>query len=179
MTTIIAVQKKGYVILGSDSQVTYGSSKSSIKEGKIRSNGKYTFGISGLAAFIDEVQHADLPVPESGQDLRRFVYTELAPAFKKIEEGLLTKFDVPKEHWDHYSSSALVVIHGTVFHISGGIANSPSGSGVYAIGSGTDYAVGSLGNVKNPRERDVRNALLAASKNDVGSAGPFIVKKVV
>ena len=50
--------------------------------------------------------------------------------------------------------------------------------GVVAIGSGSRYALGRLYGTVNPGEKDVLDALRAASEHDAGTGGKLTVERV-
>lgn len=169
MTTIIAVQNSNHVIMGSDSQVTSGYEKSSLPQGKIFSNGDYTFGAAGRFRLLQMLQHMDLPSPDGGS-LERFMAVDLVPHIERAAKEQSAGF---------HESAILVAINGSVFEISGDGSVLQSGDGVYSIGSGSTYAKGSLSAVDGePNVNDVRKALEAAARRDVGTSGPFFIRKI-
>lgn len=178
MTTVIAVQKSDHVILASDSQATKGSQRVRMEDGKIRTNGEYTFSVAGLYSMIGALENADFPPVDDSVPLRKFVSMQVAPLIRRIEKRELKNTGAPPEFQHMMQSTVVLVVRGQVFEIDNGVIGPKVQSGVYVTGSGSYYALGALSGVVSPSERDVYRALTVASSNDVGTSAPFMVKKV-
>lgn len=173
MTTIVAVQNKNHVIMGSDSQVTSGHMKQAMFSGKIVANGPYTFGLAGNYFTWDALTDMLWPVPPTrGQDLRKFVRSQLAPFLDETDK---------EASGGSSMSSILLAVYGEVFLVESGVVSPKVHLGRYAIGSGSLFALGALNGIGRGRAtiRDVRRALESAASSDIGTSGPFVVKKVV
>lgn len=170
MTTIVAVENSDHVLIGSDSQVSAGFQKSRLEEGKIIKNGGYTIAVAGRLRMLQALKHATLPViPREAWDVDEFVSTTLAPAISALEKSIECESD----------SQYLFVIRGRVYNIHGDGTYLRDPSGKYSIGSGSDYALGALFGVEGETtQQDVRQALRAAARHDMGTSGPFFVSKV-
>jgi ATP-dependent protease HslVU (ClpYQ) peptidase subunit len=182
MTTIVAVEDHGRVHIGSDTQVTAGFSKTSLAGGKINTVGEYTFGLAGLFELIERLKRTEWPSVEG--DVEAHVHDTLIPWLLEQQSAMFTDFGIDENSDNPFQrvprSTVLLALRGKVYEISleKGISPLHKGDGRYAIGSGTSYALGSLGSAKKNDRRAVLNALEAASKNDLGTSGPFVVKTV-
>ncbi len=168
MTTVVACQKKGKVLLGHDSQATVRSGqKIRMRDGKLTKNGPYTFAVTGFADFITVLEDAELPLPEG--DLRRFVRKTLAPALEALET----------ERYGSCENALLIVVGGEVFTYSDGDIGIANMEGVYALGSGGRFAENYLLSLRRPvLSRDVKRSLEVAASRDAFTSGPFFVKEV-
>lgn len=168
MTTIVAVERNDRVIFGSDSQVTFGHQKAPLADAKFFTNGEYILGVAGYFEMLNILQNKELPDPEgSGADLDNFMSQVFSPHIAQLEvDGGMKQG----------SSVAIVSVRGRVYLAYLGQAPIRYNGGVYSVGSGSTFALGSLSTVKRPTERDVKRALLSASQNDIGTGGPFHVQ---
>lgn len=151
MTTIIAVETAKGNYWGWDSQVSFGGSKDSLEPGKVFSNGEYIIGVAGYWADSQNLRYSKLPkVPEGDIDVDRFITTKVIPRIHKLTKS---------------KSIVLLETRGRVYSIMGGswVRNE---DGVYAVGSGADYAVGAVVAGANPIE-----ALQIAANYDSGTGG--------
>lgn len=172
MTTIVAVENDGHVLIGSDTQVTSGYQKESLGASKVVTNGEYFVAVAGRLRMLQEIRHADLPaIPEDvhGASTDRFVNRVLCPFVQKLE-----KF-ANCENESHY----LFILRNRVYFIGGDGTYMRNSSGAYAIGSGSPYALGALTGLTSYTKDDIARALLAAANNDVFTAAPFNINKVV
>lgn len=172
MTTIIAVQNRNHVIMGSDSQVTSGHSKSAMFSGKIVESGPYTFGLAGNFYTWDALVDVEWPAPPPrGSDLRRFAKTVVAPFLSEVDS---------EASGGHPTSQVLFALQGEVFLAQDSVLAPKVHLGRYSIGSGSQYAMGVLNSIPRGRTtiKDVRRALEGAASSDIGTSGPFVVKKV-
>lgn len=173
MTTIIAVENADHIILGCDTQVTAGYQKASLPEPKIFSNGDYRIAVAGRFRMLQALQHAELPpLPTGWQDKQVdwFVANELNRAVSKIEKNA---------GCDAGDSVYLFVVGGRVYNIHGDGTFLRTATGVYALGSGAEYALGALYGLSGRiTEKDVKNALRAAAYNDIHTSAPFHVERI-
>jgi ATP-dependent protease HslVU (ClpYQ) peptidase subunit len=140
MTTIIAVEEKTGVTVAADSRVSGGPLNDGWVQ-KIVKNGPFLFAAAGHLRAIQILEYAHLPYPPATNKdnaIDRFVSLELVPAI--IEA--FTKVD---DSESREGSTFLAVVRGRVYEISGGDgAWLRSDRGLYAIGSGSMYALGAL-----------------------------------
>jgi ATP-dependent protease HslVU (ClpYQ) peptidase subunit len=177
MTTVIAVETKRGVIFGSDTQVTSGFQKSQLAAPKFFQKNDYVIGLAGVWEMFSVLKRSELPAVET-DDLDAHMREVFLPVANQLENEMLEKFGVPANHPNAPHSSLLVSVRGAVYEVDLNDGQAPwrKGSGYSAIGSGSRYALGSLGGARKLDLKAVEAALLAASRNDIGTSGPFIVK---
>ncbi len=161
MTTIVAVETPGGVTFASDSRAT-GAMVNDGWVAKVFQNKGMTFGIAGLLQFSQAVKYAKLPkLPDTDdpEKLDKWVTQTLAPIFKVIDKSITD--DDPESRG---RSVGLVAVKGRVYQISSRGYWVRNVSGVYAIGSGSPYALGALESGATPKK-----AIKIASKYDWGT----------
>lgn len=157
MTTIVAAEvknkKKRSVVFASDSQVSFGSRKERLPDGKIVRNGGIVFGFAGTVRVLNVLKHADLPKPpksEKREDIEKWAVKKLIPAMRhalKHEDAVeLDKGEL------NTGSALLVAVNGRLFEISSDMAFTTNDARVYSVGSGSSYALGALGAGAEPSE---------------------------
>jgi len=160
LTTIVAVEKDGKVKFAADTRITTGWSKSDGWVSKIVHNGEVTFAAAGYLRAIQVLAYAKLsPLPEKATEdlIDRYVTLELVPAIREA-------FDATGADKNALAGSrVLVSLLGRVYSVHGGdgswIRNK---EGIYAVGSGADWAIGALSAGASPEE-----AIKIASKFDL------------
>jgi ATP-dependent protease HslVU (ClpYQ) peptidase subunit len=189
MTTIVAVQGAGWAIVGFDSRVSYGTDTvnrvSTLGRGieKIAKNGDYLIGAAGDVRAINLLSYAfNPPKPDDliGVKLDRFMTTKFIPALRKCfeDQGYAVK---GSEEGAVHNSTVLVVVNGTIYEIDSDYAWARDTYGIYAAGSGGDYALGALHGMFGPKrelhvektKNIVRKALEVGARLDSGSGPPF------
>ncbi|MEP6477835.1 MAG: hypothetical protein ABJB03_00460 [Rhodoglobus sp.] len=142
MTTIIAVETPKKVTFGWDRQITLGWRKVA-GEDKVFTNNSIVFGCSGALLAANILRHAELPNPaHAGWDIDRWMTRELLPAINTALTGrAATTVNSGKVET---SGSTLVAVHGRIYHISSDLSWMRASDGIYAIGSGSEYALGAL-----------------------------------
>ena len=194
MTTIVALQGDGWAVVGSDSRITdegriYTMSKG---YGKIVKNEDYLFGAAGDLRAINILEHA-FTAPDAtgytGKELDAFITTDFIPALRKCfeaegyAEGSMSKSDADTKDAASQGSMILVVVNGCVYEIGEDYAWVKDATGLYAMGTGGDYAIGALHAMmpaKGKLTADVakelaKESLTIAAKLDNNSGGPFNV----
>lgn len=183
MTTIAGVQGENWAVVGYDSRVTEENEKiySLPKDnGKLFKNGSYLIGVAGDVRAINILCHIFKPPvinPTTyGLKLDRFMTASFIPEMKKcFEENSYSK--------DGDSDSCVVVVvNGTIYEIGNDYSWARDETGIYAIGTGAPYALGSLLGTMETRKRTistaktlVRQAITIASKLDPNTAPPIYI----
>lgn len=177
MTTIVALETKGKVIFGSDTQATTGHTKFHLEGSKFFTTGPYVIGLAGLAVMIKVLQKAELPVANTS-DPDGFMEEVFAPAVSDLQDKLFEKYNIPVEQGrQQYASSIIVGLKGRVYPIEriGDSEIFRNAAGIYTTGSGGEYAAAAL--VGRPKtEKSVLQALQAAADIDLYTSAPFHVK---
>jgi len=173
MTTIVGLVKNGHVIMGADSLVTAGSRKY-VHPGmpKIVSNNGYLIGGAGDVAPCDILMYIWVPpVPTVTQrkNLYKFMITDVVPSMKECldEEGYKPDPSDKEAGFD-----LLIAFDGEIFNIDSDFCVLMDETGIYAIGSGAHFALGSL-----HQGATVEKALEWAEKLSPYTAGPFQIVK--
>lgn len=194
MTTIVAIQGADYSVICTDSRVSsfdesgmaYQITTLGTGTSKVAQNGKYLLGAAGDVRAINILHHAfSPPVPNftgSGQKLDHFITQRFIPSLRECfeEHGYATPDNEQKSHIAEHSSQIVVVINGTIYIIDGDYSWTSDKTGIYAIGTGSSYALGALHALTNGKEMTitkarsaVNKALSIASKFDPYTGAPF------
>lgn len=194
MTTIVGMQGDKYAIICTDSRVSsfdesgmaYQITTLGTGSSKVAQNGRYLLGVAGDVRAINILHHAFMPpVPtftHSGHKLDQFITQKFIPALRECFET--TGYAMPENdqssHIAEHSSQIVVVINGTIYIIEGDYSWTSDKTGIYAIGTGSSYALGALHALTNGREMTVakaktaiNKALAIASKFDPYTGSPF------
>jgi ATP-dependent protease HslVU (ClpYQ) peptidase subunit len=188
MTTIVCVQGPTWAVVGYDSQVTeedgrrYTMARGSTKVAK---NGDYLLGAAGDVRAINILTHAFVPPIADGMvgvKLDRFITNKFIPSLRACFEAQGYAAS-GKDEQAQYGSDVLVVVSGTIYVIGDDYSWVRDSAGVYALGTGGDYALGALysrgidklASKMTTAQEAVRDSLQIAAKLDPGSGAPFHV----
>lgn len=158
MTTLAAIQGEGWAIVGCDSKVVEEQRTFILPRdnGKIVKNGAYLLGAAGDMRAINLLAHVlkpPVPAPNDiGIKLDKFISSKFIPALKQCFD------EAQYGEKGEQDSSILVVIHGTIYEIGSGYDWCHDESGVYALGSGGDYAMGAMLLAAEGKKRTMTNA---------------------
>jgi len=171
MTTILAIQQKGKVLFGADSQVTAGNGRIQRHKEmiKISTRGPFIIAGSGECAPCDIAQHIwQQPRPQGGEwsDLYHFMIAKVVPSLKACFKENEYKWDVED---DESKFCFLIAIGGQVFELADDMSISLTDTGFYGVGSGSSYAIGAL-----EAGASLSEALEIAARNDAYTSGPFL-----
>ena len=183
MTTLIAFQGPDFAILGADSQVTDGDKRIiSPSTPKIVKLKKYLLAVSGDCRPGDILTYNWTPPAFDGTNPVTFMGRKIIPSI--IAAFKLQGFDYTKEG---ISYSYLLAFAGNVFEIGSDMSISQNENGIYAIGSGSDYALGVLtyaltfehgieaATIASVTDA-IHSALAIAAKYDINTAPPFQIE---
>ena len=169
MTTIIMKEHEGGVTIGFDAQTSAGYQNYESPVPKVIVNNGVIFGIAGDVLDANIIQYADLPSAEdAGWDVDRWVTNDLIPAvMQALVERHATSFENNKIET---GNTILAAVKGRVYQIHGDTSWVRRTDGTYAVGSGSEYALGAL-----RAGVDIREALDIASYHDMGTGGTMRV----
>jgi ATP-dependent protease HslVU (ClpYQ) peptidase subunit len=179
MTTLVAVATPDYAVFAADSQITEDNLRSiSISTPKIVSVGKYMLGITGDTRPGDILTYNWKPPAYRGGDhvkhMGKVVIPSIISAFR--DQG----YDYSGAEKDKDSGfDYLLAFDGEVFHIACDLSFFQSEFGVYALGSGGQFALGYLYSLKKPitqltrAEHYAKRAVEIASVLDVNTCPPI------
>ncbi len=195
MTTIVAIQGDNYCVVGTDSRISsfdesgmaYQITTLGTGSCKIAHNGKYLLGAAGDVRAINILHHAFTPpVPPAkinGSALDEFITTKFIPALQVCFEN--TGYAMPdlaedKTHMSEQSSTILVAVNGVVYIIDGDYSWTSDRTGIYAIGTGSSYALGAIQALAGGKQLTVQKAksilnksLSITAKFDPYTGAPF------
>lgn len=154
MTTIVAAEMKGEVVWAWDSQVTMGGEGAELEYDKVFHNGSAVVGLAGAIVDSQTLRYTDLPELDTW-DIDRWVTEKLAKRIKKKTK---------------YHGRILTEVGGRVYEIGQEGSWVRNTSGIYAIGSGADYAMGAMLTGANPGQ-----AVMVAAQLDLGTGGTIIM----
>lgn len=158
MTTIVMVEKKGKVEIAFDSKVSYGDATDSLEQPKVFKNNGIVYGVAGAVRFANEVELVNVQPPAKnvvGTNLDRWVQTILIPRLQVAG----AKCDPTGEFWSQMQM--LVAVNHRVYKIGGDFSRVRLTSGLYAIGSGSTFALSAL-----EMGRSAKEAVEYASRKD-------------
>jgi ATP-dependent protease HslVU (ClpYQ) peptidase subunit len=173
MTTLIGIEYDDGCVIVADSQTTddsgYIYNHPVVK--KIAEINGYLIAGSGEVLPCDVAQHIwEPPVPTKAdkKDLYHFMISKTIPSLRKCLSLNGFNFDEPKTEMRF---QFLIAVCGEVFDIDDSLSVSKNASGVYAAGSGAQFALGAM-----HAGADAYEAMEIASKLTAFTAGPYISK---
>jgi ATP-dependent protease HslVU (ClpYQ) peptidase subunit len=174
MTTIAAVQGDGWAVVGFDSRVTEDGRVFSLPagSGKVVERGAWLLGAAGDMRAINLVSHILKPPspPHPGasrEELDSFFATKFVPALKNCFDQ--AQYGEKGEQ----DSQVIAVVSGVVYVVGSSYDWAPDASGLYALGSGGDYALGSMARGEDRRKNRTPQASREAVKRAVEIAARF------
>jgi hypothetical protein len=152
---------------------------------KVSVNGKYLLGAAGDVRAINILHHAFTPptppANATGSKLDKFFTTKFIPALRECfdQQG----YSAPAREAAHLAeqgSTIIAVLNATVYVVNEDYSWANDRSGIYALGSGAQYAMGAL-HARKPKKdytpaKARSEALLAlqiASRFDPHTGPPF------
>lgn len=194
MTTIVGIQGDTYAVICTDSRIssfddsgmafqitTLGAGTS-----KVATNGKYILGAAGDVRAINILHHAfNPPAPPLhayGKKLDQFITRQFIPSLRACfeEQGYANSNRDNGAHIAEQDSTIIAVVHGTVYIIESDYSWTSDTSGIYAIGTGSSYALGALQALIGAKKLTAQQAkvlankaLTVASKFDPYTGSPF------
>lgn len=190
MTTIVAVQGKDWAVVGFDSLVSDENGRSLVLgkgSSKIAKNGQYLLGAAGDVRAINILNHVFNPPPPGnivGLRLDRFITSKFVPALRTCfeEQGYAPRDN--KERVMH-GSVILALVNGVIYEIDEDYSWVRDNDGIYAAGTGGDYALGAMCAYLGTRLVDeldldeakkiIKDAMAIGIRIDAGSGGPVHV----
>lgn len=196
MTTIIGIQGDTFALICADSQMSdvddsgYVTQVVTMREGtgKVQLNGRYLIGAAGDVRAINILHHAFQPpaAPPNlkGKKLDHFFTVKFIPALRECfeQQGYATPDNDDKQHIAEHGSSVMVAINGTIYTVEGDYSWYSDLNGVYAIGTGAQYAMGALHALQGrgrpnlqTAKRHALKAMAASARFDPYTGSPYHV----
>lgn len=190
MTTIVGIQGDGFAIVCTDSRIASDGGSGTLTTlgqgmNKVAQNGPYLLGAAGDVRAINILHHVFTPpTPPAnlrGKKLDAFMTARFIPALREcLEKQGYGYFDKDALYQAGFDSVIIAVIHSTVYIIDGDYSWASDSNGIYAIGSGADYAIGAMNALLPKSKLSLHNAknicvkaLATASKYDSGTGAPY------
>jgi ATP-dependent protease HslVU (ClpYQ) peptidase subunit len=196
MTTIVAYQGQDYAIVGVDSRVSsidadgFASQIMTLAPGstKVASNGKYLLGVAGDVRAINILHHVFQPPSLTpglkGKKLDQFMTLKFIPALRDCfeKQGYAAPERDTSSHIAEQGSTILVVVNATIYVVDYDYAWASDATGIYALGTGSQYALGAMSVLINKDKKVVSptqaknyivKSLNIAAKFDPYTGSPF------
>jgi ATP-dependent protease HslVU (ClpYQ) peptidase subunit len=140
MTTLVGLQGSDFVVFAADSQITDGDQRIiSVETPKILTTGKYLLGLTGDSRPGDILAYAWKPPLYKGENPTHFMGSKILPSISAaFKEG---NYEVDNKEMNF---SFLIAFNGNLFSIGGDLSFNTSERGLFAAGSGGNYALGYL-----------------------------------
>jgi len=178
VTTIIGIQGEGFAVVCVDSRISsmdeggYASQITTLSQTscKIAVNGKYLLGAAGDVRAINILHHAFAPpVPPAGMDRKKldhFFTTKFIPSLRDCfeKQGYAHPEKETSTHIAEHGSIVLSVVSGAIYVVEGDYSWTSDANGVYALGTGSSYALGALQVLLGTKERTPKVCKDAAMK---------------
>lgn len=175
MTTIVGVQTADGCIIASDSRVTSNGKVYTHPEMvKAVERGSYLIGGAGDYRALQVVLHGWAPplvTAKAKTNLYEFMINKVAPSLKvALTEAGIEFSKNPEDSENKFELNLLIAINGSIFEIDSDFAVAMNDMGLYAIGSGGDYALGALHAGASALE-----AIRIAAINNNDTSAPFYI----
>ncbi len=174
MTCIAGIVDSGHVYIGADSASVAGHTIAVRSDSKVFHGGEFLIGFGTSFRMGQLLQHRlVLPEPPADCELHTFMVREFAEAVRDcLKEGGFAGEEDGSERGGHF----LVGVRGRLFHVGGDYQVAEYASGFAAIGSGEDFALGSLHSTAGqPPQKRVLTALEAAERFAWALRRPFLI----
>lgn len=160
MTTLVGIQGNDFVVMAADSQITDGDQRIiSVETPKIISVGKYLLGLTGDSRPGDILAYAWKPPLYRGEDPVRFMGSKLVPSMSAAFKENNYEPDQKEMNF-----AFLVSFNANLLSVGGDLSFNTSEYGLFANGSGGNYALGFLYSVDKKLYRTPSLAMTVAEK---------------
>lgn len=162
MTCIAAIAKEGKVYFAGERGASEGNYIVAIDKPKIWKNGKYIFGYAGT--FDAQIIQYNFNPPEPEGNLDKFMHTK----FLKSIKSFYSEWDIGGKDSE---MSLLIGVKGKIYeHESDGLTLISYDKDYIVIGSGAEYAMGSLHSTRNHKDPKRRLALALDAACDLSTS---------
>lgn len=187
MTTIAAVQGPSWAVVGYDAQVSEADGRKYQLPGdaaKCFEVGDYIVGVAGDFRIVNILSHSFSPpdAPRAtGPKLDKFMTTRFIPAIKRAFDNNF----YGREGKDD-GALLIIVVNGVIYEIGPNFDCIRDTRGLYAIGSGGNFALGAMAALDVQGRRTIKraqdmvsSAMFVAASLDSGTSEPItlITKK--
>ena len=174
MTCIVGIKHEDGIYIGGDSAVSTGDLVQTLVDPKVWKKGNFIIGSAGGLRALQIIKYKMKIPPINGKKPTHYMITSFIDAMRKcLKQAGAAREDKKEEEQDN---QFLVGYKGHLYEIDGYYGVCEVGDEFIAIGSGTDYALGSLHTTKGlPPEERLNKALEAAAYFSAGVQAPFHV----
>lgn len=195
MTTIVGVQGDGFSVICGDSRISDTDKDGNISQmftlgsglSKIASNGPFLIGTAGDLRAINLLTHAFQPpgpVPQvTGKRLDAYMTLKFIPELRSCFES--HGYSLPERdssnHLAEHGSIMICSVNASLYIVDGDYSWISDASGLYSVGSGSEYALGALhalaGGKRSLTVQQAKTvalkAIAAAAKYDPATGSPY------
>lgn len=140
MTTLVGISGNDFIVMAADSQITDGDQRIiSVETPKIIQTGRYLLGLTGDSRPGDILAYAWKPPLYRGEEPVRFMGSKVLPSISAAFKE--NNYEVDNKEMNF---SFLIAFNGNLFSIGGDLSFNTSERGLFAAGSGGNYALGYL-----------------------------------
>lgn len=176
MTTIVAVPTPKGIRFAWDTQTTAGN-RAKIGDDKVFRNGSVVFGVAGYKRTSNILQYMSVPDQDTHKkdyDTRKWIVTKLIPAvLKAVKDAGAGSTDSDKSY---INGHVIVAVDDVVGYLGDDLSFVEDELGAYAIGSGSEFALGAL--VAGVSPKDSVKVAAALDLYTGGDVRTLKVKKV-
>lgn len=181
MTTIAAIQGSSWAVVGFDSQVSESDGRKyqlPNDAAKCFEVGEYVIGVAGDFRVVNILSHSFTPPdpPRAvGSKLDKFMTARFVPTLRRSFDNNFYGRDGKDE-----GALLIVVVNGVVYEIGPNFDCIRDAKGLYAVGSGGNFALGALSVLDDQGSRTIKRAremisaaMFAAASLDSGTSEPI------
>jgi ATP-dependent protease HslVU (ClpYQ) peptidase subunit len=174
-TCIVGIAHKGVVWMGCDSMASGEYLKSTMLAPKVVRTGDMLIGICGTVRGRDIIEYTTPPErAEAMASDREYVVRAYVPTLRQSlrDAGYLSVEDGVESH----DCQLLVAYRGRMYVVGGDFYVMEHKE--WSIGSGSEYALGSLFSTTGEPQKRIKTALQAACEFSPSCAPPFVIEKL-
>lgn len=174
-TCIVGIAHKGVVWMGCDSMASGEYVKAAIREPKVFRTGEMLIGVCGTVRVRDVVEFTAPPErTESITNDREYLVRSYIPALRAAfrDAGTLSTDDGVEE----FGGAMLLAYRGALYEMC--YEFSLMERAEWAVGSGSEYALGSLFSTSGDPQKRIRTALQAACEFSPSCGPPLVIEKL-
>tara|TARA_R100001244_G_scaffold25113_2_gene25438 strand:+ start:92346 stop:93020 length:675 start_codon:yes stop_codon:yes gene_type:complete len=178
MTCIVGLKTESEIIIGGDHAINDGERIHLMLQPKVFKKGQFTIGYCGSLRVGQVIQYGlKIPPGFRKKDLHEYMVINFANSMRNclnLAGPLKTEGDVQQEN------RFLISFLGRLFEIDESYSVTEVSDGMIAIGSGVEFALGSLHATKDDKDSygRVKKALEAAAYYSQTVSAPFTIHKI-
>ena len=173
MTCIIGLVHDGKVYMGADSQATGGADKRTTVQPKVFKTGPFLIGYTTSFRMGQLLQYQLEVKPQGEESDYAYLVTSFIEAVRStLKDHGFAKVDSNQEEGGNF----LVGYNGHLYEVNSDMAILENATGLDAVGSGEDYALGAMAALDGlPPEERIKRAFVIVSAFSNSVSGPFVI----